>query len=416
MKKMKLQDCCIFISDGDHQAPPKSDKGVPFITISNITTDNRIDFSNVMYVPLEYYEQLSEKSKAIKNDILYSVVGSFGKPVLIEEDRKFVFQRHIAILRPNLEKVIPEFLYYTLLNPQFYTVADYLAIGAAQRTISLESLRNIEIELPSLSQQKRIVDVIAPIDKKIHENAMINDYLQRQIQLLYDYWFTQFNFPGDDGRPYKATNGLMVWNEKINQIIPADWQVKPLGAICSFRNGINYDKNVEGNTVYKIINLRNISSSTLFLDESNFDMICLPQQQGDKYRVSNDSIIIARSGIPGTTRILYNPSSNIIFCGFIICCTPYDNTLQNYLTLYLRQFEGSSATQTGGSILKNVSQETLKNLLVPIPQQSLLSKFNDSVSRIYNLINGNIKENVQLTTLRDWLLPMLMNGQAIIED
>jgi type I restriction enzyme S subunit len=416
MKKMKLQDCCIFISDGDHQAPPKSDKGVPFITISNITTDNRIDFSNVMYVPLEYYEQLSEKSKAIKNDILYSVVGSFGKPVLIEEDRKFVFQRHIAILRPNLEKVIPEFLYYTLLNPQFYTVADYLAIGAAQRTISLESLRNIEIELPSLSQQKRIVDVIAPIDKKIHENAMINDYLQRQIQLLYDYWFTQFNFPGDDGRPYKATNGLMVWNEKINQIIPADWQVKPLGAICSFRNGINYDKNVEGNTVYKIINVRNISSSTLFLDESNFDMICLPQQQGDKYRVSNDSIIIARSGIPGTTRILYNPSSNIIFCGFIICCTPYDNTLQNYLTLYLRQFEGSSATQTGGSILKNVSQETLKNLLVPIPQQSLLSKFNDSVSRIYNLINGNIKENVQLTTLRDWLLPMLMNGQAIIED
>ena len=145
-------------------------------------------------------------------------------------------------------------------------------------------------------------------------------------------------------------------------------------------------------------------------------MICLPQQQGDKYRVSNDSIIIARSGIPGTTRILYSPSSIIIFCGFIICCTPYDNTLQNYLTLYLRQFEGSSATQTGGSILKNVSQETLKNLLVPIPQQSLLSKFNDSVSRIYNLINGNIKENVQLTTLRDWLLPMLMNGQAIIED
>ncbi|EEG92090.1 hypothetical protein ROSEINA2194_04089 [Roseburia inulinivorans DSM 16841] len=104
--------------------------------------------------------------------------------MLIEEDRKFVFQRHIAILRPNLEKVIPEFLYYTLLNPQFYTVADYLAIGAAQRTISLESLRNIEIELPSLSQQKRIVDVIAPIDKKIHENAMINDYLSYQSSMM----------------------------------------------------------------------------------------------------------------------------------------------------------------------------------------------------------------------------------------
>lgn len=247
-------------------------------------------------------------------------------------------------------------------------------------------------------------------------NSIINDYLEEQLQLLYDYWFTQFNFPDDDGQPYKASNGLMVWNENINHIIPAGWQVKPMGTICSFRNGINYNKNVEGNTTYKIINVRNISSSTLFLDESNFDEICLPRQQGDKYCVSDESIIIARSGIPGATRILCNPSSNIIFCGFIICCTPYNNTLQNYLTLYLKQFEGSSATQTGGSILKNVSQETLKNLLVPIPLQSLLNQFNDSVSHIYNLIIGNIKENVQLTTLRDWLLPMLMNGQATIED
>ncbi len=95
---------------------------------------------------------------------------------------------------------------------------------------------------------------------------------------------------------------------------------------------------------------------------------------------------------------------------------PYDNTLRNYLTLYLRRFEGSSATQTGGSILKNVSQETLKNLLVPIPPQLLLNQFNDSISHIYNLINGNIKENEQLITLRDWVLPMLMNGQATIED
>lgn len=258
--------------------------------------------------------------------------------------------------------------------------------------------------------------VIANLITSIFLNPHINDYLEQQLQLLYDYWFTQYNFPNEDGQPYKASNGLMVWNKMINHLIPADWKVKPLGTICSFRNGINYDKNVDGNTIYKIINVRNISSSTLFLDESNFDEICLPKQQGDKYGVSDESIIIARSGIPGATRILCNPSSNIIFCGFIICCTPSDNTLQNYLTLYLRQFEGSSATQTGGSILKNVSQETLKNLIVPIPPQSLLNQFNDSILPIYNLINSNTKENVQLITLRDWLLPMLMNGQTTIED
>lgn len=319
-----------------------------------------------------------------------------------------------AIIDFNHKLVDPRYVYYWLKGKK-----DYLfSIASVTRTpiLSKSVFENIDIPLPSLKIQERVTKLLSLIDEKIRKNHQINNYLEQQLQLLYDYWFTQYNFPNEDGQPYKASNGLMVWNKMINHLIPADWKVKPLGTICSFRNGINYDKNVDGNTIYKIINVRNISSSTLFLDESNFDEICLPKQQGDKYYVSDDSIIIARSGIPGATRILCNPSSNIIFCGFIICCTPSDNTLQNYLTLYLRQFEGSSATQTGGSILKNVSQETLKNLIVPIPPQSLLNHFNDSILPIYNLINSNTKENVQLITLRDWLLPMLMNGQTTIED
>ncbi len=177
MSKIKLKDCCLFISDGDHQAPPKSKAGVPFITISNITVDNQLDFSSAMYVPREYYESISEKSKAQMNDVLYSVVGSFGKPVLIKDDLEFVFQRHIAILRPNTDKIIPEYLYYTMLSPNFYAIADFLAIGAAQRTLTLESLRNIEIELPTIEEQKRIVEAVKLIDEKIHVNQKINDYL-----------------------------------------------------------------------------------------------------------------------------------------------------------------------------------------------------------------------------------------------
>ena len=184
MKKMKLQDCCIFISDGDHQAPPKSDEGVPFITISNITPNNKLDFDNVMHVPIDYYENITDEKKAKENDILYSVVGSFGKPVLINKNIKFVFQRHIAILRPNTDKVMPEFLYFYMLNPRFYAIVDNLAIGAAQRTLSLESLRNIEIELPSLDNQKKMVDIINPIEEKIRVNMQINDYLADQSSVV----------------------------------------------------------------------------------------------------------------------------------------------------------------------------------------------------------------------------------------
>ena len=183
-KKLKLRECCLSISDGDHQPPPKQKQGIPFITISNFDNINNILFSNCMYVSEEYYESLPSIKKAQKGDILYSVVGSFGIPILIKDDDKFVFQRHIAILRPNREVVIPEYLYYLLLNPDFYRLADKYAIGAAQRTISLESLRNIEVNIHTMDEQIKIVNQLSVIDRKIMNNRTINDNLPPQSSMV----------------------------------------------------------------------------------------------------------------------------------------------------------------------------------------------------------------------------------------
>ncbi len=176
-EKKKLKDCCISISDGDHQPPPKSDKGIPFITISNINSMNRIDFTNTMYVSEEYYSNLADIRKAKSGDILYTVVGSFGTPVYMDADYRFVFQRHIAIIRANKKVILPKFLYYILLSPEFYMKADYLAIGAAQRTLSLNALRNMNITIPTLEIQQKVVDILSVIDNKIITNNIINDNL-----------------------------------------------------------------------------------------------------------------------------------------------------------------------------------------------------------------------------------------------
>ena len=245
---------------------------------------------------------------------------------------------------------------------------------------------------------------------------VVNDNLEHQLEDIYNYWFTQFDFAQTNGQPYKSTGGSLVWNEQIKRIIPANWDVKPLGEICSFRNGINYDKNIEGDKTYRIVNVRNISSSAIVLDENDLDEIRLPQRQGDKYCVSSESIIVARSGIPGAPRVLHKPNDNTIFCGFIICCTPCDKMLQYYLAFYLKQLEGSSATQTGGSILQNVSQDTLSSLLIPVPPKELLNEFNEMVSRAFDIIHNNMNENTWLQDMRDWLLPMLMNGQVSVGD
>ena len=195
-KKVTLEDVCISITDGTHQPPPKSDNGIPFVTISNITNTNKFDFTNTMFVPQEYYDHLDDKRKAHIGDILYSVVGSFGIPVFMDKEEKFVFQRHIAILRPDQKKIVPALLYYIMLSKEFYMKADAVALGAAQRTISLTSLRKMEIKVPSYDIQEKIVKVLKPYDDLIENNQKQIKLLEEAAQRLYKELFVYLRFPG----------------------------------------------------------------------------------------------------------------------------------------------------------------------------------------------------------------------------
>ncbi|MBO5146420.1 MAG: restriction endonuclease subunit S, partial [Lachnospiraceae bacterium] len=156
----RLSELCDSIADGDHMPPPKSDDGIPFITISNVTEYYDIDFENTMYVPESYYNSLAEKRRPRKGDILYTVVGSYGIPVCIEDDKKFVFQRHIAILRPNNAIVKSRYLFHAMQSTDFKIQADKSAKGAAQKTIALSSLAKMYMPVPDMNVQEHIVNVL----------------------------------------------------------------------------------------------------------------------------------------------------------------------------------------------------------------------------------------------------------------
>ncbi len=110
---VKLEECCTSITDGDHQAPPRAESGIPFIIISDINQFNRIDFANARFVPIDYFKALDTKRKPKKGDLLYTVKGSFGIPVYVDSDEPFVFQRDIAIMKCN-EKMNSKFLFYVI--------------------------------------------------------------------------------------------------------------------------------------------------------------------------------------------------------------------------------------------------------------------------------------------------------------
>lgn len=185
---VKLAEVCSHITDGDHQPPPKAQTGVPFVTISNIGADRRLDFSNTFFVSRSYFENLKETRRPQIGDVLYTVTGSFGIPVLVDFEREFCFQRHIALLRPS-SSINGKFLSWALSSASVRKQAERAAVGAAQKTVSLKSLRQFEIPLPPLEEQRRIVAEIEGYQQEIarfeSEIAANRDHIQQTINAVW---------------------------------------------------------------------------------------------------------------------------------------------------------------------------------------------------------------------------------------
>lgn len=161
--RVAIESVTEHVTDGDHMPPPKAEKGIPFIMISNVK-DNIICWENTAYVGREYYEIIDSKRKPQKGDVLYTVTGSFGIPILIDYKKEFCFQRHIALLRPK-KSIEQKFLYYALMEPTVYAQASKKATGTAQKTVGLGVLRKLMI--PFVEEQKTQLSIVDNIEHKL---------------------------------------------------------------------------------------------------------------------------------------------------------------------------------------------------------------------------------------------------------
>ena len=158
-QSMPLADVCKSIFDGDHMPPPKSSRGIPFLVISNVNK-GKLDFSETRFVPQDYYDKLTDTRKPESGDVLYTLVGTYGIPVLVDTNRAFCFQRHMALLKPNEEAVLQRYLWYALRQRNFYQSATKIAKGTAQLTVPIKGLRQLTIPMTSLPEQQEIVAIL----------------------------------------------------------------------------------------------------------------------------------------------------------------------------------------------------------------------------------------------------------------
>jgi type I restriction enzyme S subunit len=359
-----------------------------------------------------------QAKKTIKNDdILFSEIRPKNKRyayVNVNKPEDYVVSTKLMVLRNKTKDVLTRYVYYFLT---FDGTLDYLQMRAENRIgsfpqITFDVVKILELNVPDPKTQQKIVDVIFALDSKIELNNRINAELEAMAKTLYDYWFVQFDFPDKNGKPYKTSGGKIVWNEELKREIPEGWEVKRIEDFGEFKNGINYDPSLEGDTDAKIINVRNISSSNLFVSQYDLDTITLQKSNVDNYLVTDKDILIARSGIPGATRMMLEFAVNTIYCGFIIRFQVNNLIKKNYLFYFLKDMEKTTTSKSGGTIMPNVNQDTMKRMLVIEPNEKVVIKFNEFINPIFRKMNGIIQENQKLTELRDWILPMLMNGQV----
>ncbi len=395
-KVVKLSEVCLSISDGDHQPPPKTTTGIPFVTISDITNTNQFDFSNTMFVPQEYYDNLDSKRKPQIDDILYSVVGSFGIPVYMREEAQFVFQRHIAILRPDKEKVESKFLYYIMLSRDFYMKADAAAIGAAQRTVSLTALRNMEINLPPVDVQRKIADILSPYDDLIENNQKQIKLLEKAAQRLYKEWFVDLRFPG-----YEAT--------PVVDGVPEGWRSCHLDDVISFNPKVSLDKERSKQSVP----MSALSTTSMVLDTDEFTNTF--SNGGSKFQ--NGDTLLAR-----ITPCLENGKTAFVSCieseegavgstEYIVMRAKEINPYMVYLLARTDSFRQSAINSMTGSDGRQRAQvDKLKMLLYLKPSEQIIGLFAKYVEPMFLQVQKKNEQNISLRQARDRLLPKLMSG------
>jgi type I restriction enzyme S subunit len=338
-----------------------------------------------------------------------------------------------ALLRIRLDNKIIDDNYFFYLFKEL--ISKRITSGSGDSTIpnfpALEVIKNIEFELPLLCIQEKVGKILLDIDLKIKLNNKINTELEAMAKTLYDYWFVQLDFPNVNGKPYKTSGGKMVWNEELKREIPKGWEIK------TFSEWINNDKSgdwgkeiKEGNYNQKVYCIRGadinglngtgeLKSPERYILEKNLHKTLEPA----------DLIVEISGGSPvqSTGRLAFVTEETLKRFDAPIICSNFCKavTLKNKKLLYNFVYHWKSIYDAGVLFGYEGKTSGIKNLLFDsfmsshytvFPNENIMEKFYEFIEPIQIKKQKNLKENQELVSLRDWLLPMLMNGQITISD
>ena len=426
MTKCKLGDLCRDVVDCPHSTPEWKSEGVHVIRNFNIKKGT-LDFTDGFYVDEETYQKRTQRAVPEESDLVISREAPMGAACIIPKLLKCCLGQRLVLLKINRNMAEPKYVLYAIqsdfVQQQIRRIDQ---TGSIVSNLNIPDLKSLLVPVPSLSEQKKIAAVLSALDNKIALNKKMNQKLEAMAKRLYDYWFVQFDFPDENGRPYKTSGGPMTHNPTLNREIPEGWDVVRLGDLFKTNRGISYSTPTlgEDGDGTAMINLASFSPNESYNEKG------IKYYKGD---YASEKILKPYDLVMcNTQQTAIDPQKDIIgrsmlvpdiFEGDIVS-SHHVNTIKlakDNLKFYLNRLFNTTFYHSyiskfaNGTNILGLIFSGVENYMCEIPPENLLDEFARFSLNIEKKKSKIILENKKLTALRDKLLPLLMNGQVEVK-
>ena len=409
-KTYTLDQLCIVGSSKRVHLSDYVQQGIPFYRSKEvIELSSGKNISEQLFISSEKYSEIKSKFPVPQeNDVLITAVGTIGE-ILVVKDPNFYFKdgNLIWLRNINFEIIDIDYLYYFLKSDLFQKTIKYNNIGAVQKALTIDFLKTVKITLPSLDNQRKLVSVLKSIGKKLKINNQINQELEAMAKTLYDYWFVQFDFPDQNGKPYKSSGGKMVYNPELKREIPEGWGVEKLGDISQYvsEKVDSFELNIENY----------VGTDNMIADMGGIELTTSIPKSGTSTKFSVGDILISNIR-PYFNKIWLSDRTG--GCSADVLCIRTNRTIPKefvYATLARDDFFNYDVAGSKGSKMPRGDKKHIMEYPI-VFEFGIAEQYSKIVKPIYEAVHENNNQNQELTQLRDWLLPMLMNGQVKVED
>lgn len=424
IKKYSFSDL-YDMSSGISTVKGQAGHGSPFVSFGTVFNNHFLPdvLSDLMDTSLQEQETFSIK----KDDVLITrtseTIDELAMScVALKDYPSATYSGFVKRLRPKDKGVVcSKYLAFYLRGYLFRKAVTNNAFMTLRASFNEDIFSFLHLYLPEYESQVRIGDLLYAMEHKIVLNKRINTELEALAKTLYDYWFVQFDFPDENGKPYRTSGGAMEWNDQLKRKIPKGWCAQRLETcISKVSTGLNPRENfVLGNGSVKYITVKNLNTDGT-IDFTNCDTVDLVAQKiiHERSDISVGDILFASISPLGRCFLIKEAPIDWDINESVFSIRPnYKRVTSEYLYMYLTSdsFVAGASSSSTGSIFKGIRIGTLLDMLMVLPDKSVVDAYTDTVNNLIALKAKKNLESAELTRLRDWLLPMLMNGQATVE-